>query len=128
MAPVTTLLYAGILGLMLVVLTMMVQGQRWRTKRLFGDGGDEKLLKTSRAHGNFVEYAPFALILIWLLDTAGTDVAVLHALGAIFVVGRIFHAWALLGGMNRLWARGVGMLATLGVLIVASILVLMLAL
>jgi uncharacterized membrane protein YecN with MAPEG domain len=43
---------------------------RLQDKVLLGDGGQPLLLARTRAHANFVEYAPFVLILMWLIEAA----------------------------------------------------------
>jgi uncharacterized protein len=40
---------------------------RKQFKVLIGDAGHERLLRASRAHGNFAEYVPIALILLLLV-------------------------------------------------------------
>jgi MAPEG family len=40
---------------------------RKQFKMLIGDVGHERLLRASRAHGNFAEYVPIALILLLLV-------------------------------------------------------------
>lgn len=88
-------LYAGILGLLAAALTMNVILNRVRTKVDFGDGGVASLMQALRAHGNFVEQAPIALILIGCAEAAGARSLVLHILGIVLLVARFASAWAL---------------------------------
>ena len=65
--PITSL-YAAIFGLLLIPITYAVGLRRMKTRTSFLDGGDEILLRRMRSHGNFVEYVPFALVLIGLTE------------------------------------------------------------
>lgn len=91
-----TALYAGLLGLLTMVLAFAVIRQRYRTTTALGDGNDFQLQRSIRAHANLVEYAPLFLILLALAETQGMAPRALYALGALFVVGRLLHAYSLL--------------------------------
>ena len=69
---VVTALYAGILGLWLVLLSTRVILARRSEKVSLGHGGNVSLERRMRAQGNLAEYAPMALILIGALELAGT--------------------------------------------------------
>jgi uncharacterized protein len=60
-----------------------------------GDLGIPKLEARMRAHANFVEYTPFVLILMVLLEYAGGSSAGLQTLGGVYVLGRILHAFGI---------------------------------
>jgi hypothetical protein len=66
-----------------------------------GDGGQEPLLRRMRAQANFVENAPFVLILLAGLELSGTNRAGLAALAVIFIVARILHAIGMDGGERQ---------------------------
>jgi uncharacterized protein len=93
-APVVAL-YAAILGLLAAYLTMSVILTRVRTGIESGDGGSEDMMRVLRAHGNFVEQAPMALILIAAAELAGARDLVLHVLGIALLVARVASAIAL---------------------------------
>jgi uncharacterized membrane protein YecN with MAPEG domain len=60
--PITSLL-AGVFALLMVPLTLQISMRRARLGGISaGDGTDEVLPRRIRAHGNFIEYAPTALI------------------------------------------------------------------
>lgn len=88
--PITSL-YAAIFGLLLIPITYAVGLRRMKTRTSFLDGGDEILLRRMRSHGNFVEYVPFAIVLIGLTELNGASTAYLHSLGAILLVSRTVH-------------------------------------
>jgi uncharacterized membrane protein YecN with MAPEG domain len=82
-----------ILNLMLLLgLIIGVVRIRFSKGVSLGDGGRADLMRASRAHGNFVENTPFALIGMISLMQLGTSPMMLHVVGATFTVGRIFHA------------------------------------
>ena len=88
-----TLLYAGLLGLLSVMLANLVLYVRLR-------GASQPTWRadaTMRVQANFVENVPIALILLFLLETAGAPRPVLYSLGTALVVLRLLHAW----GMGR---------------------------
>lgn len=121
-AVAATPLYAGLLGLMLLALSYLVSRQRLRNRVSTGDGGIPALAGAIRAHGNFVEYVPLALLLILLTELSGQGQWQVHALGVALVAGRALHAYGIStrpGGKSfgRLW----GTLLTWTVILVASL-------
>lgn len=90
----TTLLYAGALGLVFLILTIRVIQQRGASGINLGDGGDTTLIRRIRAHANFVEYVPISLVLLGLLETQGLGNLWLHVLGATLLLGRLLHGYA----------------------------------
>ena len=93
--PVVSSLYAVVLALIGVVLTVRVILGRVRTGVQAGDGGDAALGQAIRAHANFTEQVPIALLVLVLLDAAGMNGTVVHALGVVLVVARLISAWGL---------------------------------
>lgn len=110
-----TALYAAILALVLLVLSFRVIAVRRRLGVAVGDGGDDTLTRRIRAHANFTEYVPIALILMLASELAGAPDWMLHALGATLVVGRIVHAWSL--SAHSIPGRTIGMSLTFLVLL-----------
>src|SRR5579862_5269001 len=54
----------GLLGLLATALTIHVGRVRSAKQIFLGDGGDREMLTAIRAHANFIEFVPLALILI----------------------------------------------------------------
>jgi uncharacterized membrane protein YecN with MAPEG domain len=77
-----------------------------------GDGGHEPLLRRMRAQANFVENAPFVLILLAGLELSGANRLVLGLIAAIFILARISHAIGMDSAENGRW-RMVGMMGTM---------------
>lgn len=89
--PVTAM-YAGLLGLLLILLSAQVSRQRRRARVSLGLGGDAELERAARAQGNFIEYVPLGLLLLLLLEPEITRLWILHVLGTMLLLGRILHA------------------------------------
>ena len=66
---------------------------RVETKTMTGEGESSKLLQSIRAHGNLIEYAPLALILLALLEMQNLSDTMLHLCGSLFFLLRISHAY-----------------------------------
>lgn len=98
--PITGL-YAGLLALLAVVLTVRVVSLRKRLRVSIGDGGNDDLAHRIRVHGNFIETVPLALILLGLCEAGNLSIYALHALGVMLLAGRISHAVALERGILR---------------------------
>tara|TARA_B100000678_G_scaffold290617_1_gene304012 strand:- start:1448 stop:1879 length:432 start_codon:yes stop_codon:yes gene_type:complete len=96
-------------------------GQIRRAHAIYvGDGGNEALARRMRAQANFVENAPFVLILIALIEYAwGPGLWLWIAAGA-FVLARIAHPLGMDGWMpGRMAGTLVTMLVLLGLAIAA---------
>ena len=115
--PVTAL-YAALLAPLFLALSARVIMLRRAARVSMGDGGDKELLRRMRVHGNFAEYAPFALLLIGLAESLHTRAWLLHGLGMALVAGRYSHAWGLSQPIMRL--RVGGMVTTLTVIALAA--------
>lgn len=88
-----TSLYAGLLALMFVTLSVRVIAVRRTAKISFGDTGNRELLRRIRVHANFAEYVPFGLILLALAELQHWPPALLHFLGACLLAGRLVHSF-----------------------------------
>ena len=89
-----TALYAALLALLLFILSIRVIGLRGNLAFAFiaqSRGDDERLQRAIRAHGNFTEYVPTMLILLYFLETSGLSTGLLHALAGAFLLGRMMH-------------------------------------
>src|SRR5688500_12287939 len=92
-----TLTMAGAATLLNLWLAFRVGQVRTREKVLTGDGGHPLLVARMRAHANFVEYTPFFLILLGLVELARGSQTWLWGVGIAFVVGCLMHPF----GMDR---------------------------
>ena len=114
-----TSIYAGFCGLMLCWLALQTIKLRRANKVKLGDGGVAELQAAIRAHGNFAEYMPIVLILLFLLEYNGTHPVIIHIIGIAFMVGRYTHAKGILN--DNLRQRVAGMGFTLNILIGLSL-------
>lgn len=119
--PVITALYAGLLGLLSVVVAAGVGRARVRTGVSVGDGGHPEVVAAMRRHANFVEYVPLALILIALLELNGVGGTAIHALGTTLLVARIFHAIGYRADESLNAFRSIGAIGSWLVTVVGSI-------
>lgn len=115
-----TLLFAGCCALLQCALTALVIIRRAQTGVDFLDGGDKQLLRRIRAHGNFSETVPMALLLMALLEMRGMHSAWLIAFGVTLLIGRILHAQSLVTN-NAAWNRRGGMVLTLAVISIEGV-------
>lgn len=67
-----------------------------------GDGGSPRLIARMRAQANFVEYAPFIVILIALIELGVGTQMWLWAIACAFIIARVLHPI----GMDGLWKPG----------------------
>jgi uncharacterized membrane protein YecN with MAPEG domain len=122
--PATTAFYAALLALVYLGLSGWVMGSRVSGNVLFGDGGDESMLKRVRAHANFSEYVPLALILVGLLEAGGGGYFLVQSLLLALLVGRILHPIGMFAPPNsprQFACRGGGILLTMATLAIAAI-------
>jgi uncharacterized membrane protein YecN with MAPEG domain len=104
-------LYAAMLALLIIWLSLRVIKLRRAKNVRLGDGGEPELRIAIRAQGNATEYVPVSLILLVLLELSGAHVALVHSGGIAVVAGRILHARGLL--TESLRYRVLGMQVTI---------------
>jgi uncharacterized membrane protein YecN with MAPEG domain len=119
---IVTPLYAALLAIWLLVLGLRVIHHRRRARVSFGDGGDTALERAIRAHANFAEYVPIALILLLILELSRFSVYLVHALGIALVVARVLHGYALAFAREYRFGRYWGALLTFAVISVEALL------
>ncbi|CAM8671371.1 COG3788 Uncharacterized relative of glutathione S-transferase, MAPEG superfamily [Comamonadaceae bacterium] len=115
-----TLFFAACCALMQCLLTVLVIRRRLKAGVYFLDGGDDPLLRRIRAHGNFAETAPMALLLMALLEFSGLGRVWLIVFGVALLLGRVIHATSLLTN-HAAWSRSLGMALTIGVISIEAV-------
>jgi uncharacterized membrane protein YecN with MAPEG domain len=115
-----TPLYAGLLVLLFIVLSLRVIHARRGEKVSLGDGGSPAMLRLIRGHANFVEYVPLALLLMAILEISRHSIYVLHALGILLVAGRVLHGYALSFTQTFRFGRTAGAAVTIAVLLIEA--------
>lgn len=92
-----TLVTAAACALLSIWMAVRIATLR-RARRIWvGDGGDHAMIARMRAQANFIEYAPFVLILLALLELARGPSIWAWSYGAVFVVARILHVFGMDG-------------------------------
>ena len=108
---------AGLLGLLGVALTLQVGRLRGQKRINLGDGGDPEMIAAIRAHGNFIEFTPLRLLLIYMAsDFHGFRVTAI--LSVVLLVVRVLHAGGMLGVIPK--GRLLGAVGTTLLLLVVS--------
>ncbi len=88
-------LYAGLLSLFYIFLSARVIQGRYKHRISLGGGGDKDMECRMRVHGNFAEYTPIGLIVLFGIDYADYADVIVHGFGFMLLAGRILHAWGL---------------------------------
>ena len=107
-----TALWGALLAPVCLWLSLRVIGLRRRGRVPLGTGGDAALERAIRAQANFVEYAPFALLLMALAEAGATPGWLLHPMGAALLAGRVAHGWGIVRTPEDFRFRIFGMMST----------------
>jgi uncharacterized membrane protein YecN with MAPEG domain len=122
--PITPL-YAAILGLVFIALSLRTIRLRRRYRIAIGDGRKELLQRAMRVNANFAEYVPLSLLLIYFVELHDGPRLHVNALGIALVCGRLLHAWGVSRMPENFRYRTVGMALTFGVMLISSVLILL---
>ena len=121
--PEISLFFGALLALIQVPMTLAVGLRRRALRVSFLDGGDDALLRRIRAHANFTETVPIAILSMAAAEVFGVADLVLWVGGSILLFGRLVHYWLVLTTDSGA-IRFVAMLLTLVPMTVFSILAL----
>lgn len=121
--PVSTFV-VSLLAILLVVLSFRVIKCRQQNQVNLGDGGNETLQRRIRGQANFAEYAPLGALLVLVAELQSAPMFLLLPAAILFLIGRLFHAYAF-GFMDksirlRVWGMQLTFLG-LGALVLVSI-------
>jgi uncharacterized protein len=122
--PLISANYAAFLGLFAVALTINVIAHRVRLNVEAGDGGIASMAQAIRAHANFAEHVPLALLLLVLAELSAAAPLALHILGGGLVLARLLNAWGLSRSLGPTMPRQAGAGLTLLVTAAAAGLIL----
>jgi uncharacterized membrane protein YecN with MAPEG domain len=114
-------LYAGLLGLLLLALSGHVVLARRRFRVRLGAGSEQGMEQAIRVQANFVEYVPFAVLLLVFAEITGLPTAAVHGAGALLVVSRVLHAAGLAQNPGRSFGRFYGTAGTWLVILALSL-------
>jgi len=116
-----TLLYTSLITILAIFLAFRVGIVRGKTNTLLGEGDYSELLQSIRSHGNLIEHAPLALMLLLLLEMQGVADWKLHLLGSSFFLLRILHAYGVTISRESTPYRFVGALGSWAMMVGMSI-------
>ena len=130
MAPLAiTSLYAGLLALLMAVLSTAASAQRGKHNIVLGDGSKPPLALAIRRFGNLAEYAAMAVVLMALMEVSGVAPQWLHAYGVTLIVLRLLHPFMLFDQTDApMWqkaGRFVSAAGTAALLVAAALVLLM---
>lgn len=95
--PHITIIFASLLALVYVWLILQVVSRRRRYRTPYGYSDQHTDLERAvRAHGNFQEYAPLFIILLYFFEITIQLPWLCTLIGGLFLLGRISHACSLL--------------------------------
>lgn len=110
---IVTSTFASLLAAIYLKLTFNVINLRRKNKVPLGTGGFSDLEKAIRAHGNFSENVPIALILMVALELNGAPWWLVAVFGSTLTIGRVLHALGIYQEPKRFVNRLRGMKFTL---------------
>jgi uncharacterized membrane protein YecN with MAPEG domain len=122
----TTLCFAAAAVLVNFWLGMRCGQLRHSEKISIGDGGNDRLIRRMRAQANFGEQTPLTVILVGLVELAGKGGQWLAPAVAVFILGRIAHAFGMDDSFKP--GRGIGMLTSMLLQLVLIVVAVMTAL
>ena len=119
-----TLAAAAAAAILNVWLMLRIGSTRNAEKIFVGDEDNENLIRRMRAQANFIESAPFVLILVALIEMSGRGEPWLTYVAGAYIVGRVGHALGMDGGklqLGRLVGTIVTLLTLVGLAVVATL-------
>lgn len=120
MTPITALTALPLVAIYIILSYRVII---YRRKHLIslGDHNDVDLMRMMRGHSNFIEYAPFGLILLALLEINAAPVILSTLCAVTLVIGRALHAYAFSQKRVVMRLRVYGMALTFLSLILAAV-------
>jgi uncharacterized membrane protein YecN with MAPEG domain len=119
--------YAAILVLIFVFLSVRVIRMRASAKIGIGTGNNPAMERLIRVHGNFAEYVPLALLLLLFMELQSQSRILIHVLCVALIAARVIHAVGVTPVKENFPMRVTSVLMTFAVLVVASVMLLYVA-
>lgn len=117
-------IYAAMLAVMFVALSIRVIALRRASKLPLGFQGDVALERRVRAQGNFAEYVPLAVLLLAFVEMRVAPAWLVHAMALVLVAGRLSHAYGVSQLRESFAFRVSGMAMTFTVILSAALAIL----
>jgi uncharacterized protein len=119
--PSITLITTAVLALLASVLAIMVIIQRVRLKIESGDGGNPVMAQAVRAHANFAEHVPMALLAIACSEVTGTSRVLILVCASALIFARVLSAVGLSRSLGPSISRQAGASITIAITVIAAI-------
>jgi len=116
-----TAVYAALLALLFLGLSVRVIRLRQAFQVALGDAGEKSLKRAIRVQANFTEYVPLCLLLLYFVESGQAPAALMHGLGVALLMGRSLHAFGVSHVEENLRFRVAGMAITFGVLLLSAL-------
>ena len=110
--PLIAAFFAGLCGLLSVLLAIRVTVTRAKFKTEIGFADNTALQQVIRVHGNNAEYTALGLVVLALIETLGAPSLAVYVLGGGLLVGRLLHAQGLSSATGPTFGRIVGQTLT----------------
>ncbi|PCJ93083.1 MAG: hypothetical protein COA46_03765 [Porticoccaceae bacterium] len=117
-------IYIAISGLFLVLLAIDVIRGRWKYQEGFSEGDQDPLSRRIQVRANAAEFFPVALLLLVAVENIVAVDWVIHSLGCLLLVSRLFHAAGLRGMAGESLPRILGTAGSITMISVSAVLVL----
>ena len=85
--------YAALLGLLFIKLSINVIRARRQARVAIGDGGNPELQRAIAVHCNFAQYVPITLLLLTFCEMQQAPSLFIHALALALLISRLLHAY-----------------------------------
>lgn len=121
--PQIALVVTALFVLMSIPMAIAVGIRRAKTGILLLHGEDDGLLRLMRAHGNFVEYVPLALLALAGAEIAGAAPWLVAACGAVLLLARLIHYFSLRAAADSK-GRAIGAGLTTATMLVLALVIL----
>jgi len=86
-----------------------------------GDGKDKQLRRAIRVHGNFSEYVPLTLIMIYFVEIQNQNLLLVHSLCSVFILARLAHIYGVSQVRENIAFRTFGLFITGCVISISAI-------
>lgn len=119
--PSVTILYAGIFGLLLLILSLNIFREWVSVAAGARKENEERWRRSDRVQRSFIEFVPMCLLLLFLIEAHGAPRLILHGLGLALLAARVLHAYGAGQGKLSNIMRVAGTQTTFLVLMISSL-------
>lgn len=119
--------YIAIFAIVQAVMVVWIAKTRMAEKVSLGSGDSSLLEVRSRVYGNFIEVVPVAVLLMLIAELGGAPHWIIHWMGGLMILSRVFHARGLLTPPGYGKYRMAGMMLAMAVFVIGAVMCLTLA-